>query len=58
MFLYYTRQNEFASNIFKPVYGVTEALTSMALCVWDNFNYNMIVFILLIIVIYYRRTKN
>ena len=47
MFLYYREQNEFACNIFKTVHSITEVLTNMGLCVWENLNHNMIISILL-----------
>jgi hypothetical protein len=49
MFLYYREQNEFACNIFKTVHSITEVLTNMGLCVWENLNHNMIISILLLV---------
>ena len=40
MFLFYQKHNEFVNSI-------TEIITTMALCVWNNFNHNIIICILL-----------
>ena len=51
MFLFYREQNTLLCDILKPVYSITEVLTTMGLCVWDSFNYNIIICIILFLLL-------
>ena len=59
MFLFYQEHNRLLCDILKPVYSITEVLTTIGFCIRDNFNYNIItsimLFLLLIAILKYSK---
>ena len=59
MFMFYREQNGLLCDILKPVYSITEVLTTIGFCIWDNFNFNIItsimLFLLLIAILKYSK---
>jgi hypothetical protein len=50
MFLYYREQSKFICDIFKSVDSITEVLTTMGVCVWENLNYTLILLLLFVLI--------
>ena len=50
MFLFYQKKNDILCDIFQPVSSITEVLTTIALCIWDNLTYSLIMALLIVII--------
>ena len=48
MFLFYKEQNELIFNIYKPASSITEVLTTIGLYVSNNFNYSLIILLIIL----------
>ena len=51
MFLFYREQNNLMCEIFKPVHSITEVLTNMGLCSKNNFDYDNIVYNIIVCIL-------
>ena len=51
MFLFYSEHNNFICDIFKPVHSITEVLTNIGLCSKKNFDYDIIVYNIIVCIL-------